>query len=223
MSAIIEANNSSFVIFGCGSDETSPDSGTGEIVPAHNYCFKYDVMRPMQTYTEILSQATSLNLEYVDFTSEECYFKLPPLEKTSLISEADIMAWIETITDVNGGSSPNPSIGSVVPISRTDTEKNVLGLVHFYTADNYFYRFARWVEYDRSVGHWVPILNTFIVSYGYNDVADDNSMEYTIINDEASNDEGMYFKFVLHHENPQYDQFANNLLSLGTYDFYSGR
>ncbi len=221
--SFIEADNSSFVIFGCGNDDTMSDSGTGEIIPAHNYCFKYDVIRPMQTYTEILSQATSLNLEYVDFTSEECYFKLPPLEKTSLMSNADIEAWIETVTDINGGISSNPSVGSIVPISRTDTEKNVLGLVHFYMADNYFYRFARWVEYDRNVGHWMPILNTFIISYGYNDVADDNEMTYTIINDESSINEGEYFKFVLHHAEPQYDQFANNLLGLGTYDFYSGR
>ena len=217
MSATIDSNNLNFVIFGSGHDDTLPDSGEGAKL---GLMFKYDILRPMQTYTQILWTSTSLVLEYIDFTAEECFFKLPPLEKTSLMSNADIDAWIETVTDINGGASSNPSVGSIVPISRTDTEKNVLGLVHFYMADNYFYRWARWVEYDRSVGHWSPILNTFNVSYGYNDVADDNEMTYTIINDKASSNEGEYFKFVLHHKNPQYDQFANNILSLGAYDFY---
>lgn len=231
MSLTIE--NLKFTIFGSGYDGTNNDSGTGGDIdpptppspPMQGYLFRYGQTRPMEQYSQILDAGDvqyPYDTTYVEYTGGICRFKLSALPKSgTLPSLAQVIAWIRSITNKSGGYSANPNIGRLVPISRTDTGHTILGLVHFYMEDNPLYRNGLWCVYDPDVGHWdIVTANVMNLSYAYDDLSDDNSMTYSIVNDQSSLDP-RHFKLVSHHSSPEWDSFVGVRLNLADYDFYN--
>lgn len=230
MSLTIE--NLKFTIFGSGYDGTNNDSGTGGDIdpptppspPMQGYLFRYGQMRPMEQYSQILDAGNvqyPYDTTYVEYTGGICRFKLAGLPKSgTLPSLTQVVAWIRSITNKSGGTSANANIGRLVPISRTDTGHTILGFVHFYMSDNHLYRHGLWCEYDPDVGHWDVLTgHVFNLSYAYDDVHDDNTMTFSIVNDQQSLDP-KHFKIATHHINPQFDSFVGERLNLADYDFY---
>ena len=224
MSYTIE--NLKFTIFGSGYDGTNNDSGTGGDIdpptppspPMEGYLFRYGQIRPMEQYGYPLNSLAMypVDLSLVTYTGGLCRFKLPALSRSgTLPSLASIKAWVRTVTNKNGGSAPNAHVSRIVPISRTDTGHNIIGLICFYMNDNILYKKGMWVYYDTDLGRWdIVNENPFTLSYTDNDTTDDNSMTFSILND------GEYFKFAYHHTNPQADNFVGDRIPLADYDFY---
>lgn len=226
MSLTIE--NLKFTIFGSGYDGTNNDSGTGGDIdpptppspPMQGYLFRYGQMRPMETYTEpLLNTADPYidDLDKIDYTGGLCFFRMQSLPKdSSLPTFLQVQAWVNSITNKNGANSANSHIGRLYPISRTDTNGKIIGIVCHYLDDNPLYKTATWCEYDPDLGHWTTVRNTFfIISYAYDDVADDNTMTYSVIND------GTYFSLAMHHSTPADHMFIGGRLVLADYDFYN--
>lgn len=224
MSYTIE--DSKFVIFGNGHDGTSIDSGEGETTPPEpptppleGYLFKYGQIRPMEQYSINLPTNPAgepVNLSKISYTGGLCYFALQQISRTgTLPTFGNVKTFIRSVTDKTGGSSPNTHIGSIIPLSRTDTGSKIIGIIDFYATDNSLYRLATWVVYDEQVGHWDVLYDSFFtVSYTYEDWADDNSMVYTLVND------GTWFRIAKHHSNPTADTFVGARVKLSDYDFY---
>lgn len=225
MSLTIE--NLKFTIFGSGYDGTNNDSGTGGDIdpptppspPMQGYLFRYGQMRPMETYKIALLNTASpyaVDFDEIDYTGGLCFFKMQSLPKdSSLPTFVQVKAWIESVTNKNGAASANSHVGRIYPLSRTDMGGKIIGIVCHYLDDNPLYKTATWCEYDPDLGHWTTPRNTFfIISASYDDVADDNTMTYTLIND------GTYFSLALHHSTPQVDQIVGGRFVLADYDFY---
>ena len=226
MSYTIE--DSKFVIFGNGHDGTSIDSGEGETTPPEpptppleGYLFKYGQIRPMEQFDTLVPTGNALvDTSHITYTGGLCYFTVSPLSKSGTLPSYDeLKSFVESVTDVNGATFLNPAIGQLIPISRTDTASDVLGIVPCYLSHNTFYKLAYWCKYDRSLEHWTVLTSRddgCTISYAYNDVDDDNIMSYTLISDE--NDHFRLAKY--HPSNPEQKSWSGVRLNLSSYDFY---
>ena len=218
-----DINDLKFVIFGHGFDMTRNDSGDGNNdAPMYGNLFNYGRLRPMQQFSIILPVSTgaSVDASKVTYTDDRCYFTISPLSKSSLPSYDDLKAFVESITSVNGATSTNPAIGQLIPISRTDNSSNVIGIIPCYLSHNTHYKLAYWCKYDRSLGHWTMIGgrdDACNISYAYEDVSDDNTMQYTIISDSYDN-----FRLTKYHPANSYWGWSGLRLTLSDYSWEQG-
>ena len=232
MSGTINTSKSSFVIFGHGYDATNPDSGIGEEIPPipptppgyDGYWFRYNEYRLMEQFnTRIPTANDTVDTSKISFTDDDCWFTIAPLPKTGTLPRfAEVNAFVESVTSRSGGSSLNPNIGDLVPISDTEADV-IVGLIAFYqnAADtgNDYYKYGHWCVWNKNVGHWAMIGsgygNNFSLSYTYANVADDNLMKFTIIADDT------YFRLSAYHPtNPIRKFWTGQRLNLSDYTFF---
>ena len=223
MSGTINAKKSSFVVFGSGFDLVRDNSGTGDPYLVGTW-FKYDTLRRMEEFgIPIPTSNAEVDRSSITFTDSECYFAIPPLPKTGILPTfAEVKTFVESITSKDGGESYDHNITDLLPVSKTDSNP-ILGLVAFYQnksdIGNDYYKYGHWCVYNESVGHWTMIGglgDNFSLSYTIGDVADDETMRFTIIRDDY--DHVRISKY--HPSNPERKTWVGQRLTLSDYTFW---